>query len=63
MHRTLLYAAYGFLLGQWSGLTLGLLAAAAWLTISCVFLEYREPRIVMAIFAALLIGGAMTASL
>jgi hypothetical protein len=43
-------------MGQWPGLTLGLLAAAGWLTIGFVFLEYREleyrePRIVMAIFA------------
>jgi hypothetical protein len=48
--------------GQWSGLTLGLLAAAGWLTIGFVFLEYREPRIVMAIFATLLIGVALTAA-
>jgi hypothetical protein len=45
---------------EWSGLTLGLAAAAAWLVIGLVFLEYREPRIVVAIFAALLIGAAVT---
>ena len=49
-------------MGQWPGLTLGLLAAAGWLTIGFLFLEYREPRIVMAIFAALLIGAALTAA-
>jgi len=48
-------------MGKWPGLTLGLLAAAGWLTIGFVFLEYREPRLVMAIFAALLIGAAATA--
>lgn len=48
-------------IGQSSGLLLGLCAAAAWLTIAFVFLEYREPRIIMAIFVALLVGAALTA--
>jgi hypothetical protein len=41
---------------------LGLLAAVGWLTIGFLFLEYPEPRIIMAIFAALLIGAALTAA-
>ncbi|HEY4764789.1 MAG TPA: hypothetical protein VIH75_14010 [Candidatus Sulfotelmatobacter sp.] len=49
-------------MGQWTGLTLGLLAAVGWLTIGFLFLEYPEPRIIMAIFAALLIGAALTAA-
>lgn len=49
------------LMSQWPVLTLSLLAAVAWLTIGFVFLEYREPRIVMAIFAALLVTGIFMA--
>jgi hypothetical protein len=41
-------------------LTFGLAAAVAWLVIGFVFLEYREPRFVVAIFAALLISAAVT---
>jgi hypothetical protein len=44
---------------QWPGLTLGLAAAAAWLTIGFVFLEYREPQIVVAVFVVLLIAAAV----
>ena len=53
--------AAGFM-DQWSGLTLGLFAAAGWLTIAFLFLEYREPRIIMAIFVILLVGAAVTAT-
>ncbi len=52
--------AAGFI-GEWSGLMVGLLAAAGWLTIAFAFLEYREPRIIMAIFVMLLVGAAVTA--
>jgi hypothetical protein len=47
-------------MSQWPMQTLGLLAAATWLAIGFVFLEYREPKIAMAIFAALLISGILT---
>jgi len=50
----------GVFMGQWSGLTLGLVAAVGWLIIGFVFLEYREPRIIMAVFVALLVGVAVT---
>ena len=43
---------------QWPGLTLGLFAATGWLVIGFALLEYREPRIVMAIFVVLLIAAA-----
>ena len=39
---------------QWPGLLLGFGAAAAWFAICVVFLEYREPRILLAIFVTLL---------
>jgi hypothetical protein len=44
--------------GDWPGLALSFAAAAAWLAIGFFFLEYREPRIVMAIFAGLLAAAA-----
>jgi hypothetical protein len=49
----------GAFMGQWSRLTLGLLAAVGWLVTGFVFLEYREPRITVAIFVALLVGVAL----
>ena len=48
------------LLGQWPGLTLGFSAAAAWLAISLLFIEYPQPRIIMAIFAMMLAAAAVT---
>ena len=47
-------------MGRWPGLVLGLLAASAWFTISFLFLEYSQPRMTVALFAALLIGAALT---
>lgn len=47
-------------MGQWSGLLLGLLAASAWFVLSVLFLEYPQPRMTMALFAALLIAVAFT---
>jgi len=47
-------------MGQWSGLALGLLAACAWFVLSLLFLEYPQPRMTVALFAALLIGAAVT---
>ncbi len=48
------------LLGQWQALALGFFAAAAWLAISNLFIEYPQPRIVAAIFAVLLAAAAFT---
>lgn len=42
------------------GWALGFVAAAAWLAICFGFIEYREPRIVLGIFAVLLLGTALT---
>jgi hypothetical protein len=42
-------------LGRWPGLVLGLFAASAWFVVSLVFLEYPQPRMTVALFAALLI--------
>lgn len=39
---------------QWPGLLLGFGAAAAWFAICVLFLQYQEPRIMLAIFVALL---------
>jgi hypothetical protein len=58
----LLAIRQGFpLLSRWSGLTLGFVAAASWLAIAVLFIEYPQPRIVIALFAALLVGAAVTA--
>jgi hypothetical protein len=52
---------YGLVaMGQWSGITLGLLAACAWFVLSLLFLEYTQPRMTVALFAALLAGVAVT---
>lgn len=42
------------LLERWPGMILGFGAAAAWLAICFLFIEYPQPRIIMAIFVALL---------
>jgi hypothetical protein len=47
-------------MGQWSGIGLGLLAACAWSVLSWVFLEYTQPRMTVALYAALLAGAALT---
>lgn len=47
-------------MGEWSGLALGLLAACAWFALSVLFLEYTQPRMTVALFAALLVGVALT---
>jgi hypothetical protein len=57
----LLVAGYSLtLLDQWPARALAFTAAACWLTFSFAFLEYREPRLISSIFAALLIGAALT---
>lgn len=48
------------IIGRWPGLTLGFLAALSWLAICVLFLEYRQPRITVALFAALLAAAALT---
>lgn len=47
-------------MGQWPGIALGLLAACAWFVLSLLFLEYTQPRMTVALFAALLVGAALT---
>lgn len=47
-------------MGHWSGIGLGLLAACAWFVLSLVFLEYTQPRMTVALYAALLVGAALT---
>jgi hypothetical protein len=49
-------------MGQWSGIVLGLLAACVWFVLSLLFLEYPQPQMTVALFAALLVGVALTAS-
>jgi hypothetical protein len=48
------------ILGHWPGLILGFLAALCWLAICVLFLEYRQPRMTVALFAALLAAAALT---
>ena len=47
-------------LGRWPGVSLGLIAAAAWLALCFRFLEYSQPRATVLVFAALLLGAAFT---
>ena len=48
------------LLGQWPALLLCALATAAWLAIGFEFIEYREPKIIVGIFGALVLAMAVT---
>ncbi len=47
-------------MGQGYGLALGLLAACAWFVLCLRFMEYPQPRVVVAVYAALLAGVALT---
>jgi hypothetical protein len=47
-------------MGHGYGLALGLLAACAWFVLCVLFVEYPQPRITVAVFAALLAGVALT---
>ena len=47
-------------LGRWPGVSLGLIASAAWLALCFRFLEYPQPRATVLVFAALLLGAAFT---
>ncbi len=47
-------------MGQWPGVSLGLLAATAWFALSVLFLEYPQPRMPVALFAAFLGATAVT---
>ena len=58
----LLVARQAFdVLGQWPAVSLSLAAAGCWLIFCFPFIEYWEPKFTVAIFAALLIGAAITA--
>ncbi len=48
------------ILGRWPGLILGFQAALSWLAICLLFLEYRQPRMTVALFAALFAAAALT---
>jgi hypothetical protein len=47
-------------MGHGYGLALGFLAACAWFVLCLLFVEYPQPRIAVAVFAALLAGVALT---
>ena len=47
-------------MGEGYGLALGLLAACAWFVLSLRFIEYPQPRVVVAVYAGLLAGVALT---
>ena len=49
-----------FMLARGFGLMLGFIAAAAWFSITVLFMEYHQPRVAVAIFAALLVGAALS---
>jgi hypothetical protein len=49
------------MMGQWPGITLGLIASCAWFILCWLFLEYSQPRMVVLLFAVLLVGAALTA--
>ena len=48
------------ILGRRPGLIPGFLTALSWLAICVLFLEYRQPRMTVALFAALLAAAALT---
>ena len=48
-------------MGRWPEITLGLLAACAWFGLCWKFYEYSQPRMAVLLFAALLVGAALTA--
>ncbi len=48
------------LLGRWPAISLTLTAAACWLIFDFIFIEYWEPKFIVAIFAALAIAAALT---
>jgi hypothetical protein len=57
----LLVARQGMdVLGHWPGVTLCLAATICWLTFDFVFLEYWEPRVVVAVFGVLVAAAAVT---
>jgi hypothetical protein len=43
----------------WPGFTIGFSGAALWLVICLLFVEYPQPRVIIALFAALLTGAAL----
>lgn len=43
----------------WPGFTIGLIGAAIWLVICLLSMEYPQPRVTIALFAALLTGAAL----
>ncbi len=47
-------------MGRWPGITIGLIAACAWFVLCWMFFEYSQPRMVVLLFAALLLGAALT---
>jgi hypothetical protein len=47
-------------LGQWPAESLALGATACWLSVSFVFMEYWEPKLIVGVFGALVIAAAVT---
>jgi hypothetical protein len=47
-------------LGHWPGVTLCLAATLCWLAFGFVFLQYWEPRVMIAVFGVLVIAAAVT---
>ena len=45
---------------RWPGITLGFIAACAWFGLCWMFFEYSQPRMAVLLFAALLVGAALT---
>ena len=49
------------LLGRWPAISLTFMAAACWLIFDFIFIEYWEPKFIVAIFAVLAIAAALAA--
>jgi hypothetical protein len=47
-------------LGRWPGVTLCLAATLCWLAFGFLFLQYWEPRVMIAVFGVLVIAAAVT---
>jgi uncharacterized membrane protein (DUF441 family) len=48
-------------LDEWPVIVLSLSATVGWLAIGFVFIEYREPKVIAALFGALILAAAITA--
>jgi hypothetical protein len=49
------------IVGQWSVMSLCMVAAVCWLIFSFIFIDYWEPKVIAVVFGALALAAAITA--